>query len=809
LLAVEGLIEAELALGHHRDVVPDLEQLVTEYPYREFLWRSLMLALYRSDRVAAALRVYHRLRTTLVDEFGLEPSSEAQELEHRILDQDPALDLRVGSPRTNLPVPLDSFVDRVAERSSLTASLETHRFVTVLGIGGVGKSRLANEVGQALLEHTPGGVWWIDLAAEREAVSFVALTASAMGLSVSPAGNAETVLLAHLRRAPTLLVLDNCEHLTADTTAFVGWVTSNAPLVRVLATSRALLDVPGAQRLVLEPLAVGTGGGSQLSEAGRLFVDRLAERIDVGPLDAADADAIVQLVGGLPLGIELAAAQCVTTTPNDLARALQDRDVLLSMSDMARDDDRHANLRRVLDLSLEAIQPSLARQLSRLGVFPGDFELDGAAAVLGLPRSEAERSITQLLSASLLSRSSTDAPHRRFRLLWPIRELVIDRLSDDERGEAEMGHARHFQVVAQKFLQDADTPAEPERLELISTDQHNVAAALRWFEAHEPDGALVFAPALGLFHQLRGDQHEGSDLLRRLLAEAQNAPASHIAWTEESLTWPEFLAGDIGEAITHNEDAIARFEALGDPRGLSRALRARAHAFHLSGVAETTTTPIYQRSIEVARAADLVYSVTLSQVQFAHALTAFEQFDVIDVDAMLSEAEEILHRHHDHANLAHAALSRGFIAFSRDDTIAQRTAGDNMLRQSRLARAPIWKQMAMVLLAVTAHQEGSPGESRRWFHDAVHLARDTDNQAQLGVTLHALAAASADRAPEDAARIWGVAGTLTPTWPLFDRRYGEWLDVARRTLGVRFDALVAQGAALGLDDAVALADSLT
>ena len=152
------------------------------------------------------------------------------------------------------------------------------------------------------------------------------------------------------------------------------------------------------------------------------------------------------------------------------------------------------------------------------------------------------------------------------------------------------------------------------------------------------------------------------------------------------MTWPEFLSGDIGEALAHNDDAIARFEALQDPRGLSRALRSRAHALHLSGIDETTTTPTYERSIEVARAADLVYSAALSQVCFAHSLTAFEQFDVVDVEAMLSEAEQVLHQYHDHANLAHAALSRGFIAFSRDDIVAGRIAGDSMLRQSRLGR---------------------------------------------------------------------------------------------------------------------------
>lgn len=817
ILAIEGTIEADLALGHHRDVVPELEQLVNDHPYREVLWRALMLALYRSGRTPDALRAYTRLRSTLVEAFGLEPSSDTQELQHRILDQDPALDLPPVAPPTNLPARLDSFVDRTAERAAVVSLLGEHRFVTVLGVGGVGKSRLANEVGRALLDDTVGGVWWIDLAAANEGVSLVDLVASVVDLDVSPAGSAEAALLTRLRRAPALLVLDNCEHLRAAAATFVEWITTNAPLVRVLATSRTTLDVPGVAQLVLEPLALdGDAAGRTradvvggLSDAGRLFVDRLAERVEVHELDPADADTIVRLVDGLPLGVELAAAQCVTTSPSDLARTLHDRRVLLSMTDLEHADERHASLQRVLDASLETIPPALATQLAMLAVFPGDFELAAAAAVLRLPTLEAEQVVGRLLTASLLSGSSTSTPQRRFRVLWPIRELTAGRLTAADRRAAQERHAQQFRAVAAAFLDAIDTPAESQRIDVVGTERHNMSAALGWFDEHDADGALVFGPALGLERQLRGDQHEGRDLLRRLLDRAEHAPDSHVAWTEETVVWPEFLSGDIDDALAHNEDAITRFEALGDARGLCRALRSRAHALHLGGADEAITTPLYQRSIEVARAADLEFSMTVSQVEFAHSLTASERFDVVDIESMLSDAEDVLRNLRDHAQLAHAALSRGFIAFSRDDAAAVRAAGETMLHHSRLARARMWEQVAMIVLGAGAHQEGNRAESARWLHGAVHLARDTDNHAQLGIALHALAATCADRAPEAAARLWGFGDTLGPTWPLFVRRYGEWLTAARVALGGRFDDLVAEGAQLSLDDAILLADSLT
>ena len=288
-----------------------------------------------------------------------------------------------------------------------------------------------------------------------------------------------------------------------------------------------------------------------------------------------------------------------------------------------------------------------------------------------------------------------------------------------------------------------------------------------------------------------------------------NAPELHIAWTEESLTWPEFLSGDIAEALAHNDDAIARFEALHDPRGLSRALRSRAHAFHLSGIDEATTTPIYERSIEVARAAGLVYSVTLSQVLFAHSLTAFEQFDVVDVDSMLSEAEAVLRRHHDHGNLAHATLEPGIHRLQprRHRCPADRRRRDAAPEPARTDRrcGNRWRWCCSPSpptrkAAPTSAGDGSTTPSTSPVTPTIRRSSASRSTRWRPCPL--------TRSPDGAARIWGAASRLTPTWPLFDRRYGEWLEAARGTLGDRFDELVAQGARLALDDAVVLADSL-
>lgn len=807
-LAVERLMEAELQLGHHREVVPDLERLVGEHPYRELLWQSLMLALYRSGRAAEALQTYQRLRTVLSEELGIEASDSTRMLEARILAHDHRLDLPEPSPPTNLRVHLDSFVDRTAERDEILALFAEHRLVTLLGLGGVGKSRLANVIGRSMLDSTPGGVWWVDVATLPTTGSVLGQVLATLQLSTSGGGDSERVLLARLRRAPTLLVLDNCEHVRSAAASFIELVTGGDQHVRILATSREPLNLAGERRVAIEPLAVTATSGQSVSDAGRLLLDRVSAIVDTDQIETAVAESITDLVGGLPLGIELAAAQCAVKTPHELSESLRDRHALLALSGRQGADSRHTTLGHVLFMSVNALEPTVARLLPRLAVCPGDFDLATAAAVLARPLLDTEHVVNRLLDASLLVQAPSDPHRRRFDILRPVREYLVGSLDEQDRRAAEAGHARHFQKLTRRLIDEADTPAETISLERVRLEDHNVRAALAWFERHDPEGALVFGPGLGMAWMNFGNQIVGRQALRHLLDSAPDAPSGLVAWTEDALTWLELLSGDVEAALTHNLDAIARFESLGDARGRSRALRNQAHAFFIAGADEATTTPIYQRSIDVAKEAGLAFSRALGEVYFSHALTSWEALDVVDVEAMLSHAESVLRHDGAHANLAHAALSRALIAFGRADPTTTRSAGEEMLRQSRLSANQIWEQVALAVLGVAAHEEGDEQQSRQHLHDAVHLAADTTNWRQLGIALHAVAATSIGRTPDVAARLWGIANTLTPIWPLFARRYGELMHDARVALGERFDELVVEGAGLRVDDAVVLADEL-
>ena len=224
---------------------------------------------------------------------------------------------------------------------------------------------------------------------------------------------------------------------------------------------------------------------------------------------------------------------------------------------------------------------------------------------------------------------------------------MSERLADLDRRDALRCHARHFQTLATAFLVDADTRAEPDRLAQVVGERHNMLAALGWFEQHDQDGALVFGPALGLERRLRGDQHEAHELLRRLLAAAPDAPEAHIAWTEESLAWPEFLSGDVDQALAHDQDPITRFEAMGNPPRTqsSTAKSPRTRSISAAPTKRSPRRSTCDRSKWPGRRTSSTR--WRRAVEFAHSLTASEQFAVVDVESMLSTAEDVMRRHRD------------------------------------------------------------------------------------------------------------------------------------------------------------------
>ena len=254
LVAVEGRAEASIALGLHGEVIGELERLVAEYPVRERLWRLLVLALYRAERQADALAAYRRARVMLAEELGLEPGEELRELAQAVLRQEvPAAPRR---QRHGLPVPLTSFVGREEEIAALGKLLGRARLVTLTGAGRGGQDAAGGRARRRAGERFADGVWLADLAGVTDAELVPSRVMEALGVRQTGDLPVIEALRYRLRSAELLLVLDNCEHLLDSCARLAADLLGSSPGLRVLATSREALGVPGEAVFVVPPLGV-------------------------------------------------------------------------------------------------------------------------------------------------------------------------------------------------------------------------------------------------------------------------------------------------------------------------------------------------------------------------------------------------------------------------------------------------------------------------------------------------------------------------------------------------------------------------
>src|SRR6266516_3148203 len=356
LAALEDRIEVDLGLGRQAQVIGELQALVDREPLRERLHAQLMRALYATGRQADALAAYQRAREVLAERAGLDPGPDLRRLEARLLAQDPALptapELSVGvrqpapsagAPRaaqptaapSNLRVPLTSFVGREHEIGQVASLLGRGRLVTLVGPGGAGKTRLAVEAMTRLLaagEVGRDGAWVVELASLRDPALLAGAVLDAVSPRVElarldgPAGGddgdgATGRLLRALRSRHLLLVLDNCEHLVEAAANLVETMLGACPAVRVLATSREALRVPGELRLpvpAMPPAELDDPGELLAFDAGRLFVERaraVVPSLEPGAPEARAIGEICRRLDGLPFGIERADLPPVPAPP--------------------------------------------------------------------------------------------------------------------------------------------------------------------------------------------------------------------------------------------------------------------------------------------------------------------------------------------------------------------------------------------------------------------------------------------------------------------------------------------------------------
>jgi predicted ATPase/DNA-binding SARP family transcriptional activator len=588
LACLEDRIDADLRLGHHTELVGELEALVGQHPLRERMRGQLMLALYRGGRQAEALAVYREARQALVDELGIDPSSELRELEAAILRQDATLAAsRTPEADTNLPSPPTPLIGRNRELEELRALLlrPEVRLVTVVGAGGIGKTRVALELAKRVSAHFPGGTFLCELAAISDPELMLYSIAHTLG--VEPRGP-DHVINELSRRSDDrehLLILDNFEHLIEAANDLAGLLAAS-PRLNVVVTSRVPLELRAEHRYPLVPLTD--------REAVELFAQR-ATAVQPGFSSDDNVAEICRRLDYLPLAIELAAARVDAVAADQMLVRLERR--LPFLTGGLRDlPVRQRTLHATIAWSYDLLSRVERRAFVYLAVFVGGCTAQAAAEV-----SDAdEETLQSLVRANLLRAESG-----RFLMLDTVREFAAERLQNSSSGDKVL--RRHAEWVT-ATIERADAlltgPDQESVLDTIAIEHDNVRAAHDWaLAARDVELALRIAAASGWFWFLRGYLEEGYRRVERALGLA--GPTTTATYGNALMRAGSLaeMRGDLVRARTRYEEAFEVRRSLGDPSGAANAVNSLGNVA-LDQLDYAGAREAYERAIAIARLAD-------------------------------------------------------------------------------------------------------------------------------------------------------------------------------------------------------------
>ena len=438
--------------------------------------------------------------------------------------------------------------------------------LTLTGVGGVGKTRLALELATRLLGSVPDGVWFVDLSGIADPALVPQQVAQRLGLRESPDLPLVEILRNRLRKSDVLLLLDNCEHLLPSCAEHIEALLRGAPTLRILATSREALGVPGELEYALAPLAVpSTSADPEKTVAGpavRLFLERSSatHRLAATPTVVATVARICRELDGIPLAIELAAARTRTLSVDEIAGHLDDRFGFLTYWRRVA-VPRHQTLKATMDWSYELLSESERKVLARLSVFAGGFTLRAAAGVcVEDDEAKALDLVGRLVERSLVVGDFGEG-ETRYRLLETVRQYAAERLAEaGEADETRRAHAVTFvRVAVEGFLGGEDG------LSRLAVEHDNVLAALEWSLSASDDSGPELARAYGRFWLWRGQFQEARPWLERALSAHRQRDELRAE-----------LLGLLG-AVLHEIGDLARAdEALSEGLQLARACANRA-----------------------------------------------------------------------------------------------------------------------------------------------------------------------------------------------------------------------------------------
>jgi predicted ATPase/DNA-binding CsgD family transcriptional regulator len=678
----------------------------------------------------------------------------------------------------NLPSQVTSFVGRELQIAEARELISKVRLVTMLGPGGCGKTRLALEVISGLLADYQNGVWLVELAAVADSSLVGSHVAFALAVQEIPGQSLESSLEDWLRHRELLLVLDNCEHLTNACARLVHRWLRASPGLRVLATSRESLKVPGEATLLLPPLSLPEPSSKSLasirrSEAVRLFAAR-ASLVKPGyDLTDDNKTSIIEIcrrLDGMPLAIELAASRVRVLSERDLLDRLEDRFRLLTRGGRIL-DSRHQTLRATVDWSYRLLSSTEQLVFRRLAVFLGNFTLADAEAVCqgnGVETNDVLDVIESLVDKSMIVSQMQQGQPRRCNLLETLRQYGQERLIEcGEMQDICRRHASHFRAVAEKAQPGLRGPEQGWTLNLLETEQANFRGALTWAASNDPELGLELATALADYWGVRGPLSEASNWLTMVLARV--TPTTELRArglvAAASIAWK---SGDFDAARSLAEEGLV----------IARD----------------------RQSLTVMQDATYSLSVTL------HSVCEFERARALAEDALA-----LAHQLGDKGRIASALWNLQITCYFAGDVVAANTLGDELLRLAEGSADRRQLSTAKRSIGLLALDRNDLPLARSAFAEGLRIRHELRDRVGIAYRLEDYALlAFTERNFERGFRLAGAAQALresvqSPAVEPWQRKFHAGLSAAQKAFSGRPAIYLEQGRRMELDHAVGYA----
>jgi predicted ATPase/DNA-binding SARP family transcriptional activator len=692
-------------------------------------YRGLMSAHAAKGDMSKVAATYERCVKSL-RKLGIEPSEQTHELFERLktgkekFEQQPSLAPTIAifeaQPATNLPVPLTSFIGREKAVEEILRLLSKNRLVTLTGPGGVGKTRLAIQSSNKLLDQFKDGVWWVELAPLTDETFVPQALAKSLGVRDIPNQSLNETLSNFLRSKQLLLVLDNCEHLIAGCAQLADRLLSTCPTLKILTTSREalgltgediwyvpILSLPDPQRISLTDLLMQY-------EAIRLFVERAgAVRSDFS-LTERNALAVAQVcqrLDGMPLAIELAAARVKMMSVGEIAKRLDDRFDLLTVGSRTA-LPRHQTLRAAVDWSHELLTEPEQILFRKLAVFAGGFTLEAAEAVTAggnVLRSQVTDFLGQLINKSLVTveaRSENTEARTRYGMLETIREYAREKLM--ESGEKHLLCTRHLEFFvtftehAQYQLHAAEQKLWYSRLE---DDHDNLRAALAWaLQDRAIEKGMRIVGALRWFWWIRGYWSEGREWAVQFISQPEGQARTYVRGQ---------AIGAAGDFLYELGDLVAGEAHLRESMSIGREL----------GDAGKTL-------------------VGLGIFNAAYIAWAYQRQDLDEARRELGDGLSAMENAPPHVQWITAGL-HAFLAITfnlQGDYIGAREHSEKSMNLSRAIGDRYMLAYPLRELGSSLARQGRLAEAKRHYQEALALERELNNRKNTAVLLRALSA---------------------------------------------------------------------